>query len=272
MSGQNGPNLYHIWEPQRITVEYNTSTTATPDPNGWYQMSPELFMVETTPGEGTGETITWSAHDSWKVINNINVKARHVRVIVNNPMLFKSVKGGWRTELWFLTEFSLYSKNRLLDASGILPEVRFTDDPNDIYRFRFGLDNTIVDMYRPVLMDKLNAETPAGLRMGLKWKTLFIEDDDLFDFAQKLGVDPNDVSVGYKYLVSRLDAASRENVWTVSISPRPDIKMGDIIFSSRLNPTRYFLVHGLTININPTSATESLTLTDHDFTPTTTEI
>jgi hypothetical protein len=227
--------------------------------------------METTPG-GLGPGDSRGARESWKVVEDIGCDTRHLRVIVNNPMFFKASNStkGFRGMLWWMSEFQVYEKNRLFDAlTNALPEVAFTDDPADTFRYRFDLSNTIVDMYRPSLIQRLNCYTndATPLKIGLACKTLILETNDMFDFVQKLATDPADVSVGWKYLVSRLDAASRENEWTVRISPRPDILIGDTVHSSRLDPDRYFLVHGSSIELTATRASQTLTLSDHDFIP-----
>jgi hypothetical protein len=226
-------------------------------------------MAVSTPGAGN---MAWTNKESWHSIENIGTKTRHLRVVIDNPLYGKcgenNENDAYRIMLWFMTEFQVYSKNRLLDAqTGDLPEVSFVDDPSSELRYRFGMDNTIVDMYRPTLLAKLNCYTndATPLQIGLKGKTIIIDNNELFDFVQKTAVDPEDVSIGFKYLVTRLDAASRENEWAVNIDPRPDILIGDVVFDSKLNTNRLFLVHGSTLNLTPTNAMQFVTLSDHDY-------
>lgn len=261
-----GDNIYLIYEPQRITVEGNTSLTNTPDPAGWFCISPELFLAEGTPGLGASE---WHIQDAIKTVENISCTTRHLRVICNNPLFAKVGEKKWSAQayrmiVFWMNEFMVFSKNRLLDMDGELPEVAFTNDPDDEYRYRFGVNNTIVDMYRPILMAKLNSSID-GKKLGLENKPLIIESDDLFDFQQKLDPDPENVSIGYKYLVSRLDAASKENELSVEIDPRPDIRIGDTVFSSRMNPDVEFLVHGNMFDISFSTARQNVVLSNHDF-------
>jgi hypothetical protein len=166
-------------------------------------------------------------------------------------------KEAYRIIMWWFTEFLVLSKGRILDADGGFPEVRFVSDPASEYRCRFDLSDNLVDLYRPKLLAKL-------AKIGLPWKTLIIEDDGVWDFQQKLDPDPDNVSLGYKLLVTRLDAASRENEWQVRIMPRPDIKIGDTIHSSKIDPDTHYMLHGNSLSMDGTRLQQTVILSDHE--------
>lgn len=253
--------IYKIHQNMRFTVEYNTDTDATPDDSTWFPIHPDLFNAEINFLGGS---------DSWLTVKDINVEARHLRVVINNPLFAKVSENKWENEafrmvaLW-LSEFQVYSSGYVQDINtDEIPEVKFTDDPNDEYRCLCNLSGDSVDMYRPNLLTHAEG-------LGLKYRTLVLELDDVWEFLVKdeyPGVTPDDcddVSVGYKYLVTKLDANSRENEWKVRIDPRPDVMIGSTVWSSRLNPNLSFLVHGMTMEvIGDSPPTQTLTLSDYE--------
>jgi len=255
--------LYRVLEPQRITVEGNTSTGGSPDEDGWYALCEDLYFMECTPGE---DERSWKARDGVFEIKSIGAKSRYIRVVVNNPMFATVSDHPYRAMIWWLSDIAFYSDNYLRDADGELPYVEFVNADRDENRWMFDMKNTIVDMYRPELFNRLYA-LYDDKHFSLAHKTLIVENNRIFDFQTKIDDDPENVSIGYKYLVSRLDAASRENSWVVRISPRPDIIIGDTVYSSALNSNKYFLVHGSRIEITASRVTQTLTLSDHDADP-----
>ncbi len=252
MEAYNG--LYVIHENQRFTVEYNTDTDATPDPDKWFVLHPSLYNAEVDPQEGRG---------SWLTVDGINRTARHLRVVINNPLFGKVSESNWtndafRIMLWFMSEFQVYGRGRVMDGDGEdQPEVKFTDDPEDEFRCMCDLAGNSVDMYRPDLLTITEA-------MGLKYRTLVLENSDVWEFITKNDVDCDDVSLGYKYLVSRLDANSKDNEWKIRIDPRPDIRIGHTVRSTKLDPDKAYLVHGSTLQVTGPTMTHVLTLSDHE--------
>ena len=231
------------------------------DPAKWFPLHASLFNAEMNP---------LGANDSWLTVKDINVEARHLKVIVNSPMFGKVSETNWTNQafrvimMWF-SEFQVFGKGYVYDINtDEIPEVKFTDDPDDQYRCMCDLAGNTIDMYRPNLL--AHAE---GL--GLKWRTLVLENTDVWEFLVK-DSEPvatpdtcDDVSVGYKYLVTTLDANSRENEWVVRIDPRPDIMIGSTVWSSRLNPDKTLLVHGNVMEVvGDDPPMQTLTLSDYE--------
>lgn len=250
VTGFNAVNgLYMIYKPQRVTVEWSNNGT------DWFIICPALYYREV-------DILT--AEGSWAKEDNLKVRARYIRVVVNNPMYGKVGESNWANEayrimLWHMNEFVVLGSGRILDSVGGKPEVKFTDNASDPDRYLYDLSDTLIDMYRPKLLAKLEA-------IRLKYKTLFVEDEGVWDFETMQDVDPDNVSLGYKLLVTRLDAASRENEWTVQIMPRPDIRMGNTIYSSVYDVTKGFLVHGSLMAMNSGKLAHFLTVSDHEST------
>jgi hypothetical protein len=239
-----------IHEPMRITIEYSTDTDATPDSDSWYTVNSDLYLRE----------VDITDSKEWIQVENINREARYLRVIVNNPAFAKVGESNWsnkaeRALMWFLSEMIVLGRGRVTDSDGNLPFVQFTDNAGDPNRCLYNINDEYVDMYRPTLLKYLEA-------CGLKYKTLIIEADDVWDFAVKQDADPDEVGFGYKYLVSRLDAASKENEWVVTIAPRPDVRIGSTVYSSKLDPDKYFLVLGSSLQLVSGRMVHTLTLTD----------
>lgn len=253
-SAVNG--LYMVYENQRITVEYNTTDDPTPDPDSWHILHPDLYMAQVD---------ILDAERSWKMVKGIEVEARHLRVVINIPMFIKVAETNWSNEaframLWFMSEFIVLSQGRVMDSTDEQPEVIFTDDPNSTERCLFDITNNLVDMYRPTLLAFLEAQ-------GLKYKTLVLERDGVWDFNDLTNADPDEVGLGYKYLVSRLDALSKENEWVLRIDPRPDVMIGSTLHSSRLNAALgasiSYLVHQNTLLMLGPKLTQTLIVSDH---------
>lgn len=252
--------LYKILQNMRFTVEYNADTDATPDSGQWFPIHPDLFNTEVNPLDGT---------DSWKTVKDINVEARHLRVVCNTPLFGNVSYTKWTNEafriiMFWLSEFQVFGQGYVEDINtDDIPEVKFTDDPDDEFRCMCDLAGNAVDMYRPNLL--AHAE---GL--GLKYRTLVIENDDVWEFLTKDSEpattpdDCDDVSVGYKFLVTTLDANSRENEWKVRIDPRPDVLIGSTVWSSRLNPDKTLLVHGNVMEMVGGVLTQTITLSDFE--------
>lgn len=243
-SAENG--LYRIYEPQRITVEYSL------DDINWFVLDPELYYSEVD---------ILGAKDSWKKVENIGIEAKYIRVIVNNPLFGKVGESNYYNEAYrimicSMNEFVIISKGRILDIAGEQPEVRFVDNPMAPKRHRYDLSNTLIDMYRPKLLAKLES-------LGLKWRTLRVEDDGVWDFSVETGL-PEDVSLGYKLLVTRLDAASRENEFQVRIMPRPDLQIGNTVHASKLVPGYHFLINGFTMSENSGKLSHTLIMSDYE--------
>lgn len=251
-TGKNAVNgIKKIHEPMRISIEYSTDTDASPDADSWYVMHPDLYLMQMDIVES----------DGWKQVEGINREARHIRIMINNPAFVKVGESNWsadaeRALLWFVSEMIVLSRGRVLDDSDNQPFVQFTDNSSDPERCLYDITDTLVDMYRPTLLTLLEAA-------GLKYKTLIIETDDVWDFTTKTG-DADDVGLGYKFLVTRLDAASKENDWVVTIDPRPDIRIGHTVYSSRIDPDKRYLVHGSTLQLISGRLSHTLVLSDHE--------
>ena len=249
-TGEDAANgMYKVHEPMRHTIEYNTDIGDVPNVNSWYTISPDLYNVEMDIVQG----------DAWIKVEGINQKARWIRIVVNNPAFVKVAESNWsaqayRALLWFSSEIIVLGLGRVQDVDGHLPSVQFTDNPADPLRCLYDIYDNLVDMYRPKLLAFLEA-------CGLKFKTLVIEAEDIWDFITKKG-DPEDVGFGYKYLVSKLDAASKENEWTVMIDPRPDIRIGHTVYSSKLDPDKKYLVMGSSLQMVGGKMIHTLELTD----------
>lgn len=249
-TGKDAVNgIYMVNEPMRVTIEYNTDTGAAPAADKWFTLHPKLYNVE----------MDITDPDEWTTVEDINREARWLRVVINNPAFVKVAESNWsnqafRALLWTMSELIVLGRGRVLDPDGDLPEVKFTDNDADDERCLYNLNDELVDMYRPLLLDKLEA-------MGMKYKTLVIESDDVWDFTTKVG-DADDVGTGYKYLVSRLDAASKENEWIVTIDPRPDVRVGHTVYSSRLDSDKKFLVKASSLQCVSGMMTHILRLTD----------
>lgn len=261
VTGEEAVNgLYKIHQNQRITVEYNADVDATPDDDRWFVLHPDLYNAEVDPLD---------ARNSWLTVENINKEVRYLRVIINNPLFGKVSETNYtnkafRIMLWWMSEFQVYGRGRVLAGdTEEQPEVKFTDDPEDENRCMCNLAGEQVDMYRPTLLTLTAA-------MGLKYRTLVLETADVWEFYHEddeVGTTPDDcdeVSVGYKYLVTRLDSASKENEWQVRIDPRPDIRVGSTVYSSKLNVDRKFLVHGNSLQMVGGQLMQVLTLSDHE--------
>lgn len=311
---------------QHFTVEYY-SDLASDNPIEealWFPIHQELFLAEVDPTSGP---------DSWITVQDINIEARFLRVIINNPMFFKVGESGNLSGqldvmgmLWWMTEFQVYGGGKIqLDATGNPPEVVFTEDPYDPRRCIPGIDGELIDMYRPTLLEITEA-------MGLKYRTFVLETTEVWDFSElahvsgaivsvanvggfaeltvAMGADdihvndfilvtdttnyngtwevlavaplagtvkitapyvandsgfwsnaPN-VSVGYKYLATMLDAVSKDNEWEVRIDPRPDIFIGSVIYSSKLNPDRKFTVLGMRLEMAGEQLSQYIMLSD----------
>lgn len=250
--------LYKIHENQRLTVEYSTDTGSPPGDDTWHPIHPALYQAEVDPLDARG---------SWLTVDGIDIETRHIRVVINQPLFFRRSEhfggSGERSMLWWMTEFQVYSRGRVHGDNEDQPTVQFTDDAGAGDRCMCNLAGEQVDMYRPELLAIAEA-------MGLKYRTLVLENDDVWEFINKddeLMATPDDcdlVSLGYKYLVTRLDAASKENEWKVQIDPRPDIRIGDTVYSSKINPDTKYLVHGSVLQMISEKLNHSLTLSDHE--------
>jgi len=243
--------IYVVNSNQRITVEYSTNLTDNPPDDSWYALHPDLYCSEVD---------VMSPRDSWKQVGGINKRTRHLRVIINSPLLARVSQTNWTNEafraiIWFMSEFIVLESSKIKENDQ-LPEVSFTDNPADPDRCMYNLANELVDMYRPGLLRILEG-------MGLKYRTLVLETDDVWDFGVKHDPDPDEVGMGYKYLVTRLDAASKANEWTVEIEPRPDIRIGSEVRCTRLDPNKKFLVHQSKLEMASGIMRHLLVLSDH---------
>ena len=242
--------IYKLFEQQRFTVEYNTDTSDTPDADSWHPIHPSLFhasIAVDTQTESTGITI-----------EGINTWARWLRVIINMPywVRISNSPKHYHMIMFWLSEFQVFGGGYVVDPiTGELPEVKFTDNDEDEFRCMCDLDGDLVDLYRPTLLTMTEA-------MGLKYRTLVLENDDVWDFDVKIDDDCDNVSQGYKYLTTMLDSNSKENDWSVNIDVRPDVMIGSTVFSSLLNPNKTFLVMGNVINNISGNMKQTLTLTD----------
>lgn len=248
VNGLSANQLKLIHRNQKITVEWSNDDT------NWFTLHSDLFYQEVD---------ILDARNGWHMTEGIGIEARYLRVVVNEPLFAKVGESGFfdqeafRVILYFMSEFIVLGRGRVLDDDDALPEVKFVEEDDDELRCRYNLADELVDMYRPHLLAKLEAA-------GLKWKTLVIESDDVFDFSVEHDADPDNVGLGYKLLVTRLDAASKENEWTVRIDPRPDVRIGSTVYCSRLDPDKMFLVMGNSLQMNGGNLSQTLILSDYE--------
>lgn len=247
-------DIVQVHENMRFTVEYNLDSDGTPDPDAWFPVHPDLYYTEVDP---------LVSRDSWITVNGIDKEIRWLRVIINNPLYVRLADNhlfgnAWRGMFWFMTEFQVYGGSRVPGDGEELPSVQFTDDPEDPLRCMCNLAGDEIDMYRPNLLTITEAT-------GLKYRTMVYENNDLWEFMEKDDDDCDLVSMGYKYLVTRLDSLSRENEWKVRIDPRPDVRIGDTIYSTKLDDEKTFLVHGNTIQMASGQMTHTVILSNHNI-------
>ena len=257
----NGPmRIYPGYQQMRFTVEYATSVAVPITEEAWHPIHPDLFHASVNDCMGGGQD------DTHVIIENINTWATHLRVIINTPFLSKTSNSTQKYRMLFcwLSEFQVFGGGYVLDpVTKEPPEVKFTDDDDDPYRCMCNLAGDTIDLYRPTLL----AITSA---MGLKYRTLVIENDDVWDFSIKspddmvIPGDCDDVSTGYKYLVTMLDSNSKENNWTVNIDCRPDVLIGDTVMCTQLNPGKSFLVMGNVITCTGGKMTQTIELSDFE--------
>lgn len=210
VTGEEAVNgLLKIHWNQLFTVEYNKDLSATPDPDLWCPIHESLFLAEVDP---------LSSSESWITVENINKEARHLRVIINQPMYAKvgeSNQGAAnRMMLWWMSEFQVYGGGKvILDSTGKPPEVKFTDNPADPLRCLININGDPVDMYRPTLL----AITEA---MGLKHRTFVVETSDVWDFTE--------APVKVTGIVTDVDNVGGDAVFTAAIGVG-DLYTGDYI-------------------------------------------
>jgi hypothetical protein len=244
--------IYKCFQLMRFTVEYTQE--AVPGADDWYPIHPDLFQVS------VGDPFGSSQSDTHIIVEGLDTWAKHVRVICNEPMLAKISNSdkSFRMLMAWLSEFQIFGQGYVFDPdTQELPEVKFTDDPDDEFRCMCDLEGNLIDLYRPTLLTLTKG-------MGLKYRTLVVENDDLWEFDHKTGATCADVSIGYKYLVTLLNSNSKENEWQVSIDYRPDVRIGTTIMCSALNPSKSFLVLGNVVNDVSGKITQSVVLSDYE--------
>jgi len=192
----------------------------------WFPLHPDLFYFAVDPVAG---------RDSWKIVEDIGVTVRNLKVVINVPMFAKSGEDNQgnadRVIVYYLTDFKVLRRGRIVDLNtNTQPEISFsTSGEPDL----IDLAGNPVVMNRPVLVEKL-------ICIDLPKKTLIVEADDVHDFS-------GSGSIGSRLLATELDFHSRQNDWSIEIKPRADLYLGDTVFFSRLNPDAFYTLKGFTM-------------------------